>query len=140
MRLLRRNGTRDRVSNLIRHGVGVHEASWPPPLSTDASAVGTLVEEILTWMRETMALMRRPYGIDFVAVAFACRDAGGLVVCSNSLGVLRPADFYGEEGSARVRAFLGEVESVPREQRAEIVGAVLSLGDLAYAMEPPAAA
>ena len=134
MPFFRKRQTRDNVEQLIRRGVGVREATWE--LSAESGHERhELADRIVEWVRGAMGEMRRPYGLDQVAVALACRDAEGRVVCSNSLGVLRPGAFYGEFGSDRIAAFLDDVKSVPRGQRREIVGAVLSLGDIAYEMD-----
>ena len=140
MQLFRRSRTRREMASLVREGVGVREAFWDVSPGAGGLAQGTLVNDIVAWMRDAMGAMRRPYGINEVVVAFACRDGSGRVMFSDAFGVMRPADFYGETGPDRLRAFLGGVESVPAEHRARIVGAVLSLGDLAYAMDPAAAA
>lgn len=135
--MFRRLTVKRRVSQLIRDGVGVHEASWDAGEPADAPA---LIDDISEWVREAMATMRRPYGVDHVALAFACKDPAGRVVCSNTFGVLRPRDFYGGAGRDRIRAFLEDVQAVPASSRAEIVGAILSLGDLAHAIGLPRAA
>jgi hypothetical protein len=130
MHFFRKRQTRDTVEQLIRRGVGVREASW----EFTADGGRELLDSIVEWLQAAMGEMRRPYGLDQVAVALACRDGEGRVLCSNSLGVLRPGAFYGESGSDRIAAFLDDVKSVPRGQRHEIVGAVLSLGDIAHEM------
>lgn len=140
MKFFRRDSARLNVERLIRGGVGVRETRWALPDSNLDGETHTLTASILGWVREAMAEMRRPYGIDHIAVAFACRDATGNVVCSNSLGVLRPGAFYGAEGEGRITAFLDDVEAVAPQRRHEIVGAVLCLGDVAYAMQTPRAA
>lgn len=86
-----------------------------------------------------MSGMRRPYGIDHVALALAARDNSGKVVCSNSLGVLRPGSFYAEEGAEQVRAFLGDASRVMAGRPGEMVGALLSLGDIAFELKSKAA-
>ena len=134
MQLSRKRQTRDTVEQLIRRGVGLREASWE--LTGDGGhGRHELTDRIVEWLRAAMGEMRRPYGLDQVAVALACRDGEGRVVCSNSLGVLRPGAFYDESGSDRIAAFLDDVKAVPYGQRREIVGAVLSLGDIAHEME-----
>jgi len=137
MNIFRRNASRQRVERLIREGVGLNEASWT---LAGGEVTADLHEGIVAWVRESMAAMRRPYGIDQVAVALACRDDDGQVVCSNSLGVVRPSAFYGSEGDDRIAAFLGDLDAVPAGKRREVVGALLSLGDLAYELNLPKAA
>ena len=139
MGFLRKPSPHRRVEQLIRRGVGIHEASWALPEPSDA-APPELVEEIVGWVRRSMGEMRRPYGIDHVAFALACRDGSGTVLCSNSLGVIRPEIFYSATGADRVAAFFDDVRAVRERNPAEVVGALLSLGDLAYEIDTSRAA
>lgn len=138
MALFRRFFRVKRVERLIRDGVGVREASWRleshPAQHTDA-----IVDDVVRWVRDSMGKMRRPYGIDHVALALAARDDSGKVVCSSSLGVLRPNSFYAEEGADQVRAFIGDASRVMAGRSGEMVGALLSLGDIAFALDCRAA-
>jgi hypothetical protein len=127
--------TRRRLQHLIRNGVGVRESAWELPPDDDAPTRAAIVEEIAGWVRQAMGEMRRPYGIDHVALALACRDASGRIVCTNSLGVVRPGAFYGAEGRDRISAFFDDLSSVPSAARRQVVGALLSLGDLAYELD-----
>lgn len=126
----RRQSTQERVERLIREGVGVREAAWElvpvPERNRDLSS------DIVTWVRRVMGEMRRPYGIDHVALALAARDQSGRVLCTNSLGVVRPASFYSDDGVSRVRAFLDDAVTAGGEQSVRISAALLSLGDLAF--------
>ena len=79
----------------------MQEMSWTMPRQESPESGEAAVEAIVTWVREAVATMRRPYGLDHVAVAFACRDSDGRVLCSNTLGVVRPAVFYSDEGAQR---------------------------------------
>jgi hypothetical protein len=116
----------------IRRGVGVRESAWPIPGALLERERADLAATILEWVRESMAGMRRPYGVDHVALAIACRDADGRLQCSRTLGVIRPGAFYSDDGPARIRAFLDDLESVPAGRRADIAAALLRVGDLAY--------
>ncbi len=136
----RRGAAERRIAEAIRQGVGVTEFSWEAPAAGDARARHGAIEAILRSIREAMGSMRRPYGINHVALALACRDRDGRVVFSNTLGVLRPESFYGDESESRIAAFLDDVESVPAEQRGRIDGALLSLGDLAFELSLQSAA
>ncbi|MGE0599833.1 MAG: hypothetical protein AB7J35_10820 [Dehalococcoidia bacterium] len=131
MALFGKFSTHRKVERLIRDGVGVHEACWR--LESDHSEnADALVEDVVAWVRSAMGHMRRPYGIDHIALALAARDDSGRVICSNSLGVLRPASFYEAEGPAQVRAFLGDAGRVLNGNSGDMIGALLSLGDIAY--------
>ena len=140
MSFFRRNTTHRRVESLIRQGVGVCEASWDLPQDGDDSGHQALAESIGAWVRQAMGRMRRPYGIDHVAVALACRDAKGRVLTTTSLGVVRPASFYGEAGAAGIEGFLADIAHVRSEGAASIGAALLSLGDLAFELDNARAA
>jgi hypothetical protein len=116
----------------VRQGVGVQENTWEMPMPDVAGAADQAVQTIVAWMREAVATMRRPYGLDHVAVAFACRNADGRVLCSNTLGVVRPSVFYTDEGEERVRQFLVDAWHARPGEGAQIVGALLSLGEVAH--------
>lgn len=116
------------------------EATWKLPDPSDAPGAAALVEDVVAWVRRAMGEMRRPYGIDHVAVALACRDESGRVVWSNNLGVVRPATFYGDDGAARVSDFLMDAARAGAKRGGEIVGAILSLGDIAYELDAAQAA
>ncbi len=121
-----------RIERLIRQGVGVREARWDLELPPSPDDARNVAESIVAWVRLSMGNMRRPYGIDHVALALAARDSRGRVACSTSLGVLRPLSFYGEGPAAEVAAFLGDVARACPAGQVELVGALLSLGDIAF--------
>jgi hypothetical protein len=129
---LRKLSTHRRVERLIRDGVGVREATWQASDIGDTESDAELTADLVAWIRRQMGEMRRPYGIDHVALALACKDSGGKVVCSNSLGVVRPESFYGDAGVRSVATFLDEARRVAGPGPIEIVGALLSLGDIAF--------
>jgi hypothetical protein len=132
---MRRNSTHRRVEDLIRQGVGVREGSWDMADAGDAPAREQLAEQLAAWVRDAMGTMRRPYGIDHVALALACRDATGRILSTTSLGVIRPGSFYGSEGVARIAGFLEDVENVRSAGPVNVTGALLSLGDLAFELD-----
>ncbi|MGE3075277.1 MAG: hypothetical protein AB7N24_16090 [Dehalococcoidia bacterium] len=131
MALFARFSTHRKVERLIRDGVGVREACWRLE-SNHSDNADALVDDVVEWVRSAMGDMRRPYGIDHIALALAARDDSGRVICSNSLGVLRPASFYEAEGPEQVRAFLGDAGRVLNGGSGDMIGALLSLGDIAY--------
>jgi hypothetical protein len=141
MPFLNRSSVNRRVERLIRAGIGVRETTWTLDSPGDADLTRLLTESIVGWVRLSMGEMRRPYGIDHVALALACRDGSGRVMCSTSLGVLRPISFYGDGPVTEVNAFLGDVARVSGNRPVEMVGALLSLGDIAFELNGrPAAA
>lgn len=118
---------------MVRRGTGVHEATWAAsgrPERTDA-----LAEEIVRWVRMAMGEMRRPHGINQVALALSCRDASGNVVRRTSFGVVQPDLFYRDEGGSRVAAFIREARGIAASEPREIGALLLSLGDLAYELD-----
>lgn len=135
MQLFHRPSTPRRVERLIREGVGVREASWPMQPDADAARVEYLAESIVAWVRCSMGDMRRPYGVDHVALALACRDESGSIVATSSLGVLRPMNFYEEGPSAEVRGFLDDAMGSAGDPPAEVLAALLSLGDIAFELQ-----
>ncbi len=138
LRVLRNRSTRRQVEQLIRAGVGVQEAAWP-----FESPVGENVElaaAIEGWVREALGRIRRPNGVDRVALAFACRDEAGQVGCSNATGLVSPALFYSPDGMAAITGFLTDASAVPAARRKEVVCALVSLGDLVYELDGARAA
>lgn len=121
-----------RLTRAVRQGIGIQEQSWAMPPAGDADAADSAIADIVDWAREAVSTMRRPYGLDHVAVAFACRDSDGRVLCSNALGVVRPGMFYSDEGETRVRDFLADAWHTRPAEGAQIVGAILSLGEVAH--------
>jgi hypothetical protein len=132
LRSFRRQLSRRRIEHLLREGVGVQQASWlASEPEADPAWLAAAIEE---WVREAMGRMRRPNGIDQVALTLACRDRGGAIHCANNTGLLKPASFYAPAGAAAISGFLDDAATLPPERRWEIVGALVSLGDLAYAL------
>lgn len=128
--LFRKLAAQRNVERLIRCGVGLREHSWLAP----ASSFDGLETAISAWLRQVVAEMRRPYGIDQVVVALACRDSSGRTLCTNSFGVVRPSVFYTDEGPDRLRSFFSDATVVADRDAREIVVALLSLGEIAYAL------
>ena len=135
----RKAAARRKVTRLIRDGVGVRERSWSFQ-DLDDGKREELVAELLAWVRGAMGTMRRPNGVDHVALALACRDADGTMLCTNALGVNRPEQFYAANAEDRVLAFFADAVAAGSKGPGEIIAALLCLGDIAFAMEPPAAA
>jgi uncharacterized protein YaiE (UPF0345 family) len=82
-----------------------------------------------------MARMRRPFGVDHVALALACRDGRGRVTCSASLGVVRPGAFYDGTAEARLAQALEGALGMGPDGGVEVQVALLRLGDLAFELQ-----
>ncbi len=93
-----------------------------------------LADAIAAWAREEMAGMRRPGGIDQVVLALACRDGSGRVVCSASLGVVRPGAFYDGTAAAELAAALAAGRELAGPA-GEVLVALLRLGELAFELQ-----
>jgi hypothetical protein len=108
---LRPDPVRRRIEQSIRSGTGLSKADWTlsgPAVASDD--IDQLVTDVGEWCRERIASIRRPYGIDQLALALACASPGGDPLASKTFGVFRPIDFYSEDGVAdRVETFLREV-------------------------------
>lgn len=135
----RRRRTHRRVERLLESGIGVRESRWDVPPSP-ASAAQEIADPIVQWVRLQMGEMRRPHGIDHVALALACRDEQGTLIHSDSFGVVRPATFYAPEGTERIASFVRDAGNSARGEPREILAALLSLGDLAYELQVAKAA
>jgi hypothetical protein len=108
---LRPDPVRRRIEESIRAGTGLSKADWtlngPEVASVD---IDQLVLDVDEWCRERIASIRRPYGIDQLALALACATPGGDPLASKTFGVFRPVEFYSEDGIAeRMETFLREV-------------------------------
>ena len=103
-------------------------------LPIDADAIAATSEQILEWCRDRIAETRRPYGIDQLALAIACAEAGGAPLASATFGVFRPVEFYQEDGVAdRVTRFMHglPVEELNRCSTVRFAAALFSWGDVA---------
>lgn len=134
MFFFRSRNSSDRIRALIRRGVGLREQAWPAPPLASPESRDRLAAEVLEFVREEMATMRRPHGIDQVALALSCQDASGRVLCSSSLGVVRPIDFYGDEAATGIRGFMDDAAAVSAGGAIEVAAALVCLGDIAYAL------
>lgn len=138
MHLFRNRGMHDRVRDLIASGVGVSQKTWTVDSGADRQALSMAV---LDWVKECMSTMRRPNGVEQVALALACRDGGREPRCSASLGLLDPRDFYGDRALTSINAFLDDVDGLPQKaEDREISGALVCLGDIAFALATDQAA
>ena len=102
---------RRRIEESIRAGTGLSKADWMlSGPAIDSSQIDGLAEEMRDWCRDRIASIRRPYGIDQLALAVACATPGGNPLASTTFGVFRPLDFYNDEGVGdRLEEFLHEV-------------------------------
>lgn len=133
MFLFRNRRIHGRVRDLIASGVGVRQQTWT--IGEGGADRRSLPQAVLDWVKECMSTMRRPNGVDQVALALACRDDGPEPRCSASLGLLDPQDFYGDRALESINAFLDDVDSLPEQAGGrEISGALVCLGDIAFAL------
>lgn len=127
---------RARVEASIRSGTGLSRREWlmGPDLLSEQD-MHRLSEEIAEWCRERMAVSRRPYGIDQMALAVACAEPGGSPIASTTFGVFRPVEFYTPDGVAeRLEAYLralAEGELAERRGVVRFAAALFSWGDVA---------
>jgi hypothetical protein len=97
IRRFRRKSMDIKVREALETGIGLYHNHWEmiapetPALRPDKAA-----KAVLDWCRETMASMRRPYGIDHVTFAVSLLDGQNQEVDRAGFGVLRPNDFYGD--------------------------------------------
>ena len=117
----------------------MRESRWPVPPAAGSIAY-QLAGPIIEWVRLQMGEMRRPNGIDHVALALACRDERGRLLLSDSFGVVRPAAFYADESTERIASFVRDAGKSPEGEPREIFAALLSLGDIAYELQAAKAA
>lgn len=118
----------------MRRGVGVREASWvlPPP-----GGDGAFVEAVRAWIAECGAAMRRPHGVDHVALALSCRDPGGLVRCSAAFAIRPLGEYLGPRGEHDLLGFLRDARFAAPEG-GTVKAVFLSMGDLLTALESAA--
>ena len=102
---------RRRIEESIRSGTGLSKGDWMLAApAIEPAQIAQLAEDMRDWCRERIASIRRPYGIDQLALAVACATPGGDPLASTTFGVFRPVDFYSDEGIGdRLEAFLREV-------------------------------
>ena len=107
---MKRAGIRSRVRKALDAGVGVYNRTWPlgqagvSPSQGKGPApaeVKVLAAQVLDWCRLAMGQMRKPYGLDYVSLVIAVMSADDEELAQVNLGVLRPQEFYGDEGVAR---------------------------------------
>ena len=134
VRRLRQGSIRSKVRQAIDAGVGVYNGSWNLSVPPEEGE-GALSDRILERCRESLARMRKPYGLDYVTLVLAVVGPENQEVATLGFGVLRPQDFYGDgDVTARRREVIGRwyEEGVLISLQAFKLSAVLfSWGDLA---------
>jgi hypothetical protein len=133
VRRLRRDSIRAKVRQAISAGVGVYNGSWDLP--DWRSKQGELLsDQVLAWCHESLARMRKPYGLDYVTLVLAVVGPENQEVATLGFGVLRPQDFYGEgDVSIRLRDVLGRWSSegvLTAPQSLKLSAVLFSWGDL----------
>lgn len=133
-RRFRRKSMDIKVREALETGIGLYHSNWEmtagaekPGLRPDRAG-----KAVIDWCRETMAVMRRPYGIDHVTFAVSLLDGENQEVDRAGFGVLRPTDFYGEGMAVRQLEEVFEVwQSRGLLSRARRLSAVMfSWGDM----------
>jgi hypothetical protein len=135
VRRLRRGSIRSKVRQAIDAGVGVYNGSWDLSVLSKEEEGTLLSDWILEWCHESLARMRKPYGLDYVTLVLAVVGPDNEEVATLGFGVLRSQDFYGDgDVIARLREVIGRwhKEGILTSLRAFKLSAVLfSWGDLA---------
>jgi hypothetical protein len=134
VRRMRRGSIRSKVRQAIDTGVGVYNGSWDLSVLPEEGE-GALSDQVLKWCHESLARMRKPYGLDYVTLVLAVVGPENQEVATLGFGVLRPQDLYGDgDVTARLREIIGRwyEEGVLTSLQAFKLSAVLfSWGDLA---------
>jgi len=134
VRRLRQGSIRSKVRQAIDAGVGVYNGNWDLPTQIELGSPA-LSERILEWCHESLARMRKPYGLDYVTLVLAVVGPENQEVATLGFGVLRSQDFYGDgDVTARLREVMDRwyEEGVLTSFRSFKLSAVLfSWGDLA---------
>jgi hypothetical protein len=98
--------------------------------------VGSLVESILGWARQTLAGCRRPYGIDHFDLTLAFRAESEKRVRSLAFDRLRPIDLYQETFPERLASMLSTELAGIRTSTLRVSAALFSWGEAAHAALP----
>jgi hypothetical protein len=134
VRRLRHGSIRSKVRQAIDAGVGVYNGNWDLPTQVEPGSPA-LSERVLEWCHESLARMRKPYGLDYVTLVLAVVGPENQEVATLGFGVLRSQDFYGDgDVTARLREVMDRwyEEGVLNSFRSFKLSAVLfSWGDLA---------
>ena len=120
-----------------RAGNGAYLCEWRYPAGEATHSDEAILESIVTWCRETLGAVRRPWGIDGFDLAVAIAGEDG-TPRSLSLRRLRPADLYHTETLNRLRGFLASHRGATPAAMS-IAVALFSWGDAAHAALPPIA-
>jgi hypothetical protein len=132
-RFFRRRAIRSKVVRALGTGVGVYEASfaWPEEDGSEAALA------IVAWCREMLSRTDRPYGLDQVTLTLALESPDGARTASETLQVLRPADFYEDDRALRgLESALGRWTGLPNSTPHRVHAVLFSWGDLARELLP----
>jgi len=114
-----------------RSGRGVYQREWTVAPGADPLALDSMIESIIDWCRETLGLVRRPWGIDGFDLAVAVAGDDG-APRSLSLRQLRPIDLYQEQTVARLRELFATHDALQMPGVRRIAVAMFSWGDAAH--------
>lgn len=142
-RHLRRRTITRRIEAHIRSGVGLYGDEWVlDRLPATADDLTALADTVISWVADTMAGTRRPYGIDQMALALAVAHPGSEPLATTSINVFRPLEFYQPGGQReRIEAFLTglDLNLLNRlGQPVRVAVTLFSWGDVARAALPAA--
>ncbi len=134
----RRRSIEQEIEACIRAGTGLRQEQWlwtEGPIGSDDLA--SFSDAIVEWCVRTMGSLRRPYGIDQVALSVACAHPGRPPLASVTFGVFRPLDFYHDDGPRQqLESFVRGLD--PRKLNAppdpiRFAAALFSWGEIAKA-------
>jgi hypothetical protein len=92
-----------RVREAVDAGIGLYHNHWELQRQDEGGLRPERASKVtLEWCHQTMARMRRPYGLDYVTLALTLLDEENQEIARMGFGVLRPGDFY-NEGTAVTR-------------------------------------
>lgn len=134
----RRRSIERQIEACIRSGTGLHQEQWLcDALPIEREALVDLSGQISEWCLRTMASLRRPYGIDQVALSVACAHPGNPPLATVTFGVFRPLEFYADEGPRQqLESFVQGIDVHKLNARPDPVrfaAALFSWGDIARA-------
>lgn len=129
--IIRQSFRRWRVARAIHaareKGHGLYFTEW----QGSPKAAELISNDVTQWCRDTIALCRRPMGIDHFDLTLTVHGSG--VPHTQRLAFLRPGQLYDESVPAALAAALTALAVGNPESTVRVAAALLSWGDVAYA-------